>query len=453
TLKVTSDAPHVFVFCHHPRWINGRYGSDWDKVHQRLVKAGNVKGVFGGHIHRMRYDPRDGIEYFALATVGGHQDGSVPEAGFLHCYDLVTVRSDRIERATLPLGAVMDPREITGRVSQEAPKLTDVEPDWLGEIQLGESGGYDGAIEFTITNPVDAYVEMEARLSASDRRWSFVPNHIHAKIAPGDSYRASIQIKRPARSLDGGLALPVLDLGFDYLTETARFAIPRREMLVPFDLSAIPMPPVPTQERVLSLAGGADCARVPDRNFDLPDGPFTLEAWVHPDRLLGRQGLLCKTESSEYGIFANRGELEFLVHLGGRYVGATAPAGTLLQAGRWSHVAGVFDGNEVRLYLNGVRVASTPGSGPRKRNDLDLVIGGDITGQNRSTATLDGKVDEVRLSRGARYDGALFSPKRRLEADQETVLLLHMDASLGLFLRGAKTSGATLEGNAALRGI
>ncbi|MEM8712865.1 MAG: metallophosphoesterase, partial [Planctomycetota bacterium] len=70
TLKVTSDAPHVFVFCHHPRWIDGRYGNDWDKVHQRLVKAGNVKGVFGGHIHRMRYDPRDGIEYFALATVG-----------------------------------------------------------------------------------------------------------------------------------------------------------------------------------------------------------------------------------------------------------------------------------------------------------------------------------------------------------------------------------------------
>ncbi|MBZ0170979.1 MAG: metallophosphoesterase, partial [Phycisphaerales bacterium] len=72
-LAEASDAEHVFVFLHHPRWLGGQYGDDWDKVHGALVEAGNVSAVFAGHIHRMRSDPRDGIEYVTLATVGGGQ--------------------------------------------------------------------------------------------------------------------------------------------------------------------------------------------------------------------------------------------------------------------------------------------------------------------------------------------------------------------------------------------
>ena len=48
---------YVFVFLHHPRWLLDRYpGSDWERVHGALQDAGNVKAVFAGHIHRMRYD-------------------------------------------------------------------------------------------------------------------------------------------------------------------------------------------------------------------------------------------------------------------------------------------------------------------------------------------------------------------------------------------------------------
>ena len=72
TLEKAKGADHVFVFLHHPRWLKGGYGDDWDRVHALLKDAGNVTAVFAGHIHRMRWDGmKDGIEYFTLAVTGG----------------------------------------------------------------------------------------------------------------------------------------------------------------------------------------------------------------------------------------------------------------------------------------------------------------------------------------------------------------------------------------------
>ncbi|WP_419191365.1 LamG-like jellyroll fold domain-containing protein [Saltatorellus ferox] len=138
--------------------------------------------------------------------------------------------------------------------------------------------------------------------------------------------------------MDGGITLPVMDLGFDYLTETARFAIPRRDFYLPFDMSTLPEVAIPERERVLRMTGGGDCARIPSKSIDLPDGPFTLETWVNPNRIASRQGIVCKTESSEYGLFASGGELSFVVHLDGAYVTAKAPEATL-PLGEWSHLA------------------------------------------------------------------------------------------------------------------
>ena len=44
------------------------------------------------------------------------------------------------------------------------------------------------------------------------------------------------------------------------------------------------------------------------REVQLPQGPFTLEAWVNGDAYGGRRGLVNKTEQSEYGLFARDGD-------------------------------------------------------------------------------------------------------------------------------------------------
>jgi len=449
TLEVTAEAEHVFVFCHHPRWIGGKYGDDWDKVHRRLVAAGNVKGVFGGHIHKMRYDPRDGIEYFALATVGGHQGGSVPEAGYLHCYDLVTVRPGRIERATLPVGAAMDPREITGKVSAEAPRLTRVVPRVSGPVFIRPDGSVSTEVEVTLQNPVTRPVEMELRLTSGDPRWRFTPDHAHGRLTPRGTRTVKFRLEHTPGAIDAAFQAPSLAVGLDYLTDTARFAIPVREHPLPLDVSSLPPVPRPSKESFLQLSGRAH-AEVSAAAVPLPNGPFTVEAWVRARAFAARQGLVCRTESSEYGLFANGGRLSFSVHLDGAYAKAEAPEQTLMTPEAWHHVAGVFDGEEVRAYLDGILVGRVPAKGSRTANQLPFIVGGDVLGDGAATSTLNGDIDEVRLSRGARYSGDGFKPLRRHVPDEQTVLYLPMDGALGPYLRGPRSAGATMKAGARL---
>ena len=113
-LALAQKAKHVFVFLHHPRWTGGRYGNDWDRIHQLLRDAGNVSACFAGHTHTMRFDgTKDNIEYYTLATTGGgvSQGGTInPFVGALHHYDLVTVRGDQFHVAAVPVGTVIDPK-------------------------------------------------------------------------------------------------------------------------------------------------------------------------------------------------------------------------------------------------------------------------------------------------------------------------------------------------------
>ena len=127
TLTLARGAEHVFVFLHHPRWLRRSYGDTWVRVHELLVKAGNVSAVFAGHIHHMLYDGApDGIEYFTLATTGGHLSRSLPDAGYLHQFHVVTVREQELSVACLPVGAVIDPRRVTAALSSDVLRIQDL---------------------------------------------------------------------------------------------------------------------------------------------------------------------------------------------------------------------------------------------------------------------------------------------------------------------------------------
>ncbi|MEZ6014345.1 MAG: LamG-like jellyroll fold domain-containing protein [Planctomycetota bacterium] len=450
TLEHTRSAEHVFVFCHHPRWTEGNYGDDWRRVHALLVAAGNVTAVFGGHIHRMRYDPQDGIEYFAVATIGGAQSGSVPEAGFLHCYDVVTVRKGGIDHVTYPVGSGFDPRTITGEVSLEAPKLTRVEPFYHARPTLSADGAVAGAWRVRLANPTSRPAELTLTPTAKDGRWTLNPARIEAVLAPGEQRTFDISAARRG-PFDAAFDVPELALDFRYLAETRAFTIPTRRVPLDLDTSALDIAaalPAPEGERALELSGGAYVG-FPAAEVALPDGPFTLETWVRAERFASRQGLVAKTEGSEYSLFANDGKPSFSVHLSGAYVEVSAET-TRLEAGRWQHVAGVFDGQELRLYVDGALVAKRAGAGPRKTNELPLIVGGDVSKDGGANSCLDGALDEVRLSTGARYTGERFTPSRRHAADTETVLLLHMDGALGpwLFDSSARGRRATLRAGA-----
>jgi hypothetical protein len=446
TLTRAKDADHVFLFLHHPRWLGNNYGDDWDRVHARLRQAGNVSAVFAGHIHQMRYDAKDGIEYVTLATTGGHQPGIVPDAGYLHHYDIVTVRKGRLALAAVPVGEVLDVREITGEMVAETVKLAGRPVRPQPAFELAGAGPVEVGVE--VSNPTTRKVEFTVGGESEDSRWSFQPDHAHGSLAPGESRMLKFRVSRLADSVDDAFRPAYFAVSMDYLGEGFRYSIPERRAMLPV---GIPAPdPAGVTNLAIELDGLTEWLEVPSERFD-PGQAFTFEARFKARTFEGRTGLMTKTEQSEYGIFVDHGRPKFSIFIGGSYLTAAADA-PLLKPDTWHHVAGVYDGTEVRLYVDGRLADRESRGGERRPNPLPLVIGGDVSSGDRAVSLFSGWIDEVRMTRGARYTGGEAAPQVGGAADAGTVLLFDFNERIGPWIpdRSESRAHAILQGEAVL---
>ncbi len=120
------------------------------------------------------------------------------------------------------------------------------------------------------------------------------------------------------------------------------------------------------------------------------DDALTLCAWVYPRRIPQGEMLIAGESPHYYGLtFYKNGKAYFYAAGGG---GLSASA--LLPVGQWSHLAGVFDGQSARLYIDGKQVASRqakPDQGAIT-SKLPLRIGGD-----GAKESFDGMICGVRL--------------------------------------------------------
>jgi hypothetical protein len=124
-LQKAKNAEGIFVFQHHPRWLGGGYGNDWDKVHAAFVETGKVKAVFAGHIHCMTYNEKDGIKYLTLAATGGKLDRVDANAGFLCEIHHVSLRKNKEPEITvLPVKATLDVTAMPSTKNDNVPKNT-----------------------------------------------------------------------------------------------------------------------------------------------------------------------------------------------------------------------------------------------------------------------------------------------------------------------------------------
>ena len=435
TLLTTKAARHVFVFLHHPRWLK-KYGDDWERVHALLAQSGNVSAVFAGHIHRMRFDGAiDGIQYYTVASVGAHLGMDAPQAGYLHQFHVVTVRPEGIVVGALPVGAVMDPQQITGQVSDDVGLLdATLRPVLLSceAVDAGSAIDTDGRVDALTTlsfaNPTGRPIDIEV-VPLVDESWTLTPDHQHLVVPPKGKATTTFHLAREPNP-EQPFMLPRLQVRCDYLAKTSRIGIPVRE----HDLALPPPAALGTSpsahEGVLVLDGRGACLQVPSARLQLPEGPLTLELWLCGDDYTGRRAVLAKSESSEFCLFCSDGQPEFSVFLGKSYVTVRGAAG-MLRPDQWQHFAGVYDGAELRCYLDGKLIGRQAGNGARKTNALPLFLGADPDGRGNPMSFFDGKVDEIRISRIARYAGAAFEPPRRHQRDPDTVLLLHCDADFG----------------------
>jgi hypothetical protein len=147
--------------------------------------------------------------------------------------------------------------------------------------------------------------------------------------------------------------------------------------------------------QAFSMNGGY--VEVPDSPSVSITGPMTLEAWIKLNANNIQQAIIEKYDvpgrNGYYFRVSNAGKLEAAV-CSPSICASPAVGGTMLTTGVWHHVAAVYDGTDMRIYLDGhldgsLRMNQVPTDGP-----TTLKIG--ARGDDANTR-LGGLIDEVRI--------------------------------------------------------
>ncbi len=114
----------------------------------------------------------------------------------------------------------------------------------------------------------------------------------------------------------------------------------------------------------------------------------TMDAWINATALGGRIiDKITANGANGYLLDTVGGKLRILTGTGS--VQSTAP----LPTGTWTHVAGVYDGANLTVYINGSEAGTSAHTGAIPTNALTLRLGADSTGAN----LFGGAIDEARI--------------------------------------------------------
>lgn len=166
----------------------------------------------------------------------------------------------------------------------------------------------------------------------------------------------------------------------------------------------------------------------------LPDTPqlnltsaLTLEVEVKPARASGHGTFISKGDTQWALQVARGNELEFFVFIAGGenrgWITLTAPLPANWE-GNWHRVAGTYDGQSLKLFLDGRQVAERGVSGRVNANAYPVVIGGNAEHPERKVA---GFIREARLYSRAITAAELANPRRA----HDPALLVWLDFTEG----------------------
>jgi hypothetical protein len=438
SLERTEGYDHVFVFLHHPRWLSGRYpDGNWERVHDLMVAAGNVSAVFAGHIHRQHYaGVRDGITYMTLATIGGGMPMDVPGTGWLSHMNMVTVRPDSFEVATIPVGAVLDPEAMTPEHLDDIDRARALPVEGLTEsLRISGEGGASGEVRYRVLNGTQAPVEISAFMDNQAGDWRIRPRHQHLALARGESREIAFRLERPRDDFQEIFSIPRLAVQVDYLGGGRRVGLPERRRFVPLRPAPLAYPKAAAKgDQALALDGKGGALWFAAEAIPDLAGPFTLEAWVRPEAPEGNHTVIGRFAGRGLALLLSDGRPRLLLGHRKRRLDLRGPAGAL-EVGRWHHLAAIYDGARVRLYVDGAEVAAAEveTDALRLKSGLPLYVGANPDENGGAGAFFQGAIDEVRISALARYETARFDPPARHEGDPQTLLLLHLDRDDGPF--------------------
>ena len=161
-----------------------------------------------------------------------------------------------------------------------------------------------------------------------------------------------------------------------------------------------------------------------DTTFQFGTGNYTVEGWVYLNSLGKVQRIFAKgtDAASTIRLSITSGNI-----VNAKHGNQTINGSTVLTTGQWYHVAlsRVGSTNTINLFLNGQLEATTNLATDSVNNTDPVSIGGWST---LASDSLDGYLDEIRVSSNTRYTVNFTAPTGTFGSDDATVLLLHMNA-------------------------
>ncbi len=136
--------------------------------------------------------------------------------------------------------------------------------------------------------------------------------------------------------------------------------------------------------------------------FDAP--AFTVAAWVSPRTVAGSQVIATRGAANEqFTFYLLKGRVRMLVQFQpDKYAHANVP---VPKPNAWTHYAGTYDGQTIKLFVNGKLEATTAARGRVAPSKAPLLLGAITPGER----VLDGRLEDVRFYRRALADDEIPS--------------------------------------------
>lgn len=198
-------------------------------------------------------------------------------------------------------------------------------------------------------------------------------------------------------------------------------------------------------DSALSFDGDGDFVEVPTLRYD-DSRAATLEAWVRPRARQDGANLFSWLGPHWISVYQSGGQWGVGQRASDGRGQLRASAGAY-HVHEWTHVAGVFKGNQMQLFVNGRPVGTGEGQMPLLPTEGGLFIGGaPVERLGHPPDQERWFVGEIRAVRASQHDGLpryaqQFTPPETFEADADTVALYLFGEGSGNVLRDTSGNG------------
>lgn len=144
----------------------------------------------------------------------------------------------------------------------------------------------------------------------------------------------------------------------------------------------------------LNFDGSNDYINIPSA-VSLNPQKITMEAWVYPTGYSSSGNIIKKRYTEQYILrfYGTTGQIQGYVYVNGGWRYCTTNTAVKAGLNQWSHIVSTYDGNKIKVYVNGVQGCSFSYTGNINSGNSDLWLGA----YSATAELFKGMIDEVRI--------------------------------------------------------